>query len=217
MHKLILILLVATALSVPAATIDTSIGSGNPTLTSGSPFTGPFHGCCPYAAVGQDFLPLGAQLDAITLYPQLAVAGEVWMALYNGLTAVPIFVSPHVSLPGDNAVHQTVFPVGIAMDELAGYAVLLFTDTPGGSYEYINANNYGPLGGSSRTIRWANSTSSEIVDQWFGQDNLDVHVQIEFSGAFPPPDPTPEPFSMVLSGAGLLGIGLLRRHQRKVK
>jgi hypothetical protein len=70
--------------------------------------------------------------------------------------------------------------------------------------------------GSSGNVKWKNTDATYALSQTVsGTFTASTHV--DFVPLIPPdPVPTPEPLTMALSGAGLIGLGVLRRRRREV-
>ena len=70
--------------------------------------------------------------------------------------------------------------------------------------------------GSSGNVKWKNMDATYGLSQTVnGTFTASTHV--DFVPLIPPdPIPTPEPLTTALSGAGLIGLGVLRRRRKEV-
>jgi hypothetical protein len=136
----------------------------------------------------------GAELHGDTLGPG---AGRLWITGTIHVAAVPFVAPPPSSFTGffEAPVTLSGFLTGYSNTDLSQPP--LFTATVSGN---------GTAGGSYRLIGSGNSA--------FYLDNCCSSIAI--TAADPPPSPTPEPASVILIGAGAMGLAC-RRAWRKLR
>lgn len=211
MRKVLLAAAFMAALSMPAgaSVIDTTTTFDGTIAPFGAPNT---------ATYGQTFTAAGSQLLSFSLFLQQGAGPNpldlrVYIGTWTGSHVGEIvFASGTETMPLDADTWEFAYAPDIALTAGNDYvAFLSISDLPEQSASAFVMPGAGDvIAGNFVFLNNGTDASQWTTTDWSSFDGADVWFRAEFSDAA-----VPEPLTLTLFGAGLVGVGMLRRRARR--